>query len=84
MDHQLESVLDLCKKLYDRRCYREAWEGFREAYQYTQDKAVAELLLEYYYNPNKDIYQRRYMKINGSVCWQQCIQPRVKNKPGMR
>ncbi len=62
MDHQLESVLDLCKKLYDRRCYREAWEGFREAYQYTQDKAVAELLLEYYYNPNKDIYQKRYME----------------------
>ncbi len=67
MDHQLESVLGLCKKLYDRKCYREAWEGLREAYQYTQDGEVAELLLEYYYHPNKDIYQKKYMENKRSL-----------------
>lgn len=67
MDHQLENVLDLCKKLYDRKCYREAWEGLREAYQYTRGGEVAELLLEYYYHPNKDIYQKKYMENKRSL-----------------
>ena len=82
MDHQLESVLDLCKKLYDRKCYREAWEGLREAYQYTQDKAVAELLLEYYYDPKKDIYQKRYMENKRSlVTCSKVYSPELKRNP---
>lgn len=82
MEQQLESVLNLCKKLYDRKCYREAWEGLREAYQYTQDETVAELLLEYYYDPNKDIYQKRYTENKRSLITSSKVYgPELKRNP---
>ena len=62
MEHQLKKIIELCTKLYDRGHFREAWEGFHEAYQHTQDEYIIELLLEYFYYPNKDTYKKRYQE----------------------
>ncbi|MCM1326552.1 MAG: hypothetical protein NC094_04420 [Bacteroidales bacterium] len=60
MNPQVEEILELIKNLYEKGIYDGAWKGLSETYHHIPTREVRDMLLEYFYYPNEDVYQENY------------------------